>query len=349
MKVLILDGNWNLKRNYERHTELVSSRGDACSGSFGFLDSLRSVLNHNLSIDRVCTFWDGLASGVLRYDLYPAYKNNRNKSFEIESYLMTPEQIDDAERKKFSILQQKIKVKNYLEELFIRQLEVDTVEADDLIAQYCLTKQEDEEIIIFSRDKDYLQLVDDKISVLRPSSKTGEGNELITKANFKSKFGYIIENALTLRCFEGDTSDCIQGIDGVALTTILKYFPRFNDEIYTIDRFIEEAVELYTNSKKKPKALEKIIGSRKVFERNYKLMNLKEPFLTEQAIVEIEEIRECVIATPERSIYNAQKMLSSDGMISLIWQNNVDLFFRPFYALSVKEKEYAKKMLNENN
>ena len=340
MLVLIIDGNWNLKRNYMKREHMFAN-GEHCGGSFGFLESLRAVINKEFP-DRVVICWDSPLSGILRHNVFSNYKQNRDKNWDEESYLLTEEEIGYEATRKYSQLTQKIKVKNYLEELYIRQVEVELVEADDLIAKYVLMKEPDENIVIFSSDKDYYQLISKGVSVLRPSD-----NFLITYENFKETFGYIPENSLIMKCFEGDTSDCIPGVDGVAEKSILKYFPRFADEIYDIERFIKEAVELY--QKKKIKLFEKIIGCRRIIERNKRLMDLHNPFLTKEAIEEIETIRECVIVEDssftQRSIANAMKMMIKDGYNKLVWQENMEFFFRPFFRLVAKETEYSRKIL----
>lgn len=322
--------------------EMFSLKGEHCGGSFGFIDSLRSVVNYVFP-DRVIVMWDGEASGKQRKEIYPAYKGKRDKSWLHSSQHMSDNIVKYEEQKKYSILNQKIKVKNYLEELFIRQLEIDYIEADDLIAGYVQNLEEDEQVIIFSSDKDYYQLINEKVSVLRPSDK-----KLITLNNFKDIFGFCYKNSLILKCFEGDESDNINGIEGVGLKTIVKFFPKFVDEEYDIDRVISEAVELY--KEKKLKTLEKIIGSRRVFERNKKLMDLNEPFLTEESVEELEELRNCVIYTndnfTDRSITNAMKMMIKDGYSKHVFNNDMDTFFKPFYRLVTKEKEYSKKVLN---
>jgi 5'-3' exonuclease len=342
MKVLLVDGNWNLKRNFMKLSEMFSLKGEHCGGSFGFIDSLRSVVNYVFP-DRVVVMWDGEASGKLRKEIYPSYKANRDKSWLHSSQYMSDNVYKHEEQRKYSILNQKIKVKNYLEELFIRQLEVDLIEADDLIAGYVQNLDENEQVVIFSSDQDFYQLINENVSVLRPSDK-----KLITIYNFKELFGYDIKNALLLKCFEGDDSDNITGIEGIGLKTILKFFPKFVDEEYDIDRVISESVELYKT--KKLKTLEKIIGSRRIFERNKKLMNLKEPFLPEESLSEIEELKNCIIYTNDnfndRSINNAMKMMIKDGYTKLVYNNDMESFFKPFYRLVTKEKEYSKKVLN---
>ena len=340
MKILIVDGDWNLKRNFMKR-EAMFAKGEHCGGSFGFLDSLRSVIN-KVTPDRVVIMWDGMLGGKFRHDIYPHYKENRNKDWDEDSYLLTEEEMDFEAKRKYSILAQKIKVKNYLEELYIRQVEVDLIEADDLIAKYVLSKNNDDIITIFSSDKDYYQLVSENVSVLRPSD-----DKNINTANFKEIFGYIPENTLILRCFEGDVSDNIPGVDGVGMKTIIKYFPRFCDEPYDVDRFIKESVEQY--QKKPIKFFEKIIGCRRIVDRNFKLMNLHEPFLNETAIQEVEEIRDCVIVEDnsftQRSISNAMKMMLKDGYNKLVWQEDMNFFFRPFFRLVAKETEFSKKIL----
>ena len=133
----------------------------------------------------------------------------------------------------------------------------------------------------------------------------------------------------------------------------MKYFPKFKDEKYSVDRIIQEAVDIYQAPKKKVKALEKIIGSRKVFERNKILMDLRNPFVNDKAKAEIAEIRDCIIALEDesymqRSISNAMKMALRDGYNKLMWQENMELFFRPFYRLVAKEKEFTKNTIEKN-
>jgi 5'-3' exonuclease len=342
METILIDGEWNLKRNFIKRTDMFA-RGEHCGGSYGSLESIRSVVNRIMP-DRTVVFWDGLASGTLRKEMYPLYKKNRDKSFIIDDCLMNERQFEHEKNRKYSQIQQKIKVKNYLEELFIRQLELEEIEADDLIALYVKKRRPDEKITIFSSDKDFYQLIDDNVCVLRPSD-----NKIINKENFKKEFGYIIENTLFLRCFEGDTSDNIHGVNGVTLNQLSKHFPKFLDERYSLDRLLFEAQEKY--SEKKLKVFEKIIESRSVLERNRTLMNLKRPFVTEEAKREVVELANYAIVDPDnsddRSIKTAMRMIVADGYKQFIFQEDMELFFRPFYRLMMKEKEYSSNLLNE--
>src|ERR1035437_5701004 len=160
MQTLLVDGQWNLKRNYFTRRN-ITANGELCGALFGFLDSLRSAINRTLP-DRVIVFWDGFHSGKLRYNIYPPYKASRNKNWEAEKVMFEKDRMDmtDKEREGFELAKQKFKTQSYLEELFVRQIEVDFIEADDLIASYILkSKNDNERFIIFSRDGDFNQLI----------------------------------------------------------------------------------------------------------------------------------------------------------------------------------------------
>lgn len=341
MKTLILDGEWNLKRNFEVRTNLFSFSGEYCGGVYGFLETLGDVINKVLP-DRVIVVWDGDMSGKLRHDIYPLYKAD-HKSWDSETYYRTEEQLNAETRKKISCTNQKIKVKNYLEGLFIRQIEVDYIEGDDLIAQYVLTKDDTEVIIIYSRDQDYYQLVNDNVYVLRPVDKI-----LVTPKNFKKLFGYPLKNALLLKCFKGDESDKIKGVPGIGFKTILKYFPKFTEEEYTFERILDETYELY--NKKKLKTFESILGSKPIIDRNKILMDLHNPFVNEEAISEIENLRISVLAKEngfvDRSVMDVMKEVRHEGYNKWMLNSDPNLFFAPFHRIAIKEKEFTKMMLN---
>lgn len=347
-KTLLVDGEWNIRRSFKKRIELFDESGQHCGGVFGFIETLGYVINKVLP-DRVIVMWDGDMSGKLRRELYPLYKEG-HKDWEEEAYIRTAEELDSQSRLKISLANQKLQTKNFIDSLFIRQAEVEYIEGDDLIAQYVKTKDDDEQIIIYSRDKDYYQLIDENVYVLRPADSI-----VLTPKNFKPLFGYTLQNCLTLKCIEGDGGDGVPGISGVGYKTVIKYFPKFSEDEYTIDRIISEAADIYSSSKakKKPKALESIIGSRRLFERNQKLMDLKNPFVNQEAIDEIEIVKHCVLANEngqfDRSINDVIKEFMSKGYSKFIYKRDlaedINNFFMPYQRISTKEKEYTRKIL----
>ena len=109
--------------------------------------------------------------------------------------------------------------------MFIRQLEVENSEADDLIAYYCQISL-DEEKTIFSSDKDLTQLISEKVLIYSPNLKSyyrfGD--------NIKFKDCSIPHyNVMTFKILAGDTSDNIDGISLMGEKTLIKFFPEILD------------------------------------------------------------------------------------------------------------------------
>lgn len=337
MKTLLIDGEWNLKRNYFRNKKIMMDTGKD-NTVFGFIESLRAAITKVLP-DRVVIMWDGYRSGKYRYEFYKPYKASRNKVWNDDDVaIATDGQQSEEDRDKFQILKDKIQVKNYLEDLFIRQLEREYIEADDLIAYYVIKRQKDEQIIIYSRDKDYLQLIDEDISILTPDSQV-----LITHENFKELKGYCVDNTLMFKCFDGDKSDDIPGVKGVTTEGLLKLFPSMADHKYTMSQLISEANKML--EKKKLKYLEKIVESSNIVYRNATLMNLKKPFIDEASRAEVEKIISLPISIHDRNIQDATKKFIADGFTRLLYREDIGSFFAPFYRISQKEKNFNKNIL----
>lgn len=342
-KTLLVDGTWNLKRNFYKRESLLNSRGSLCGGTYGFIDSLRSVVNRTMP-DRVVVFWDGFHAGKLRYNEFPFYKKSREKDWKNEERIIASEGIGDAEdTRKFELFKQKMEVQRYLDELFVRQIEVDYVEADDLLAYYIIKKPASENAIIYSRDRDFLQLVSDSVSIITPDSM-----EVINPSNFKEKIGYTHENALLIKCFTGDDSDDIDGVQGIGEETLFKHFPLLREEKYTFQRLVDEGSliqeqRVSSKPKKKPLAkINKIMDSSNVLYRNAKLMNLKSPYINMEGINEVVTILNNSL-DEERSIEDAMQMFSSDGFMNISGSADLSVFFAPFYSLKTKELEFSRK------
>lgn len=289
--------------------------------------------------DRVVVMWDGFNAGKLRYDIYKPYKENRKKDWEkteraviTDGIGVTPE-----EKEKLEILKQKMQVRNLLDELFIRQAEIDFIEADDLIAHYVLkSENDDEQIFIYSRDRDYLQLISDKVFVISPDNAL-----ILGKKEYEEKYGNIIENELMFKCFEGDNSDCIKGIKGITRKTLLKYFPAIAKEQYTYSRLVEECYE--AKKKKKLKTYDIIINAQQDLYRNAKLMNLKKPFINDEGKKAVDIVKHGMLGD-DRDIAAGVSLLIEYGIMSFIGEQFIDVFLSPFYAIMLKEKEFTNNM-----
>ena len=120
-KTLLVDGDNLFKIGFHGVKELYND-GAHVGGVYHFINTLRRFLDEH-NHDKVVVFWDGDSNSSIRKAIYPQYKGNRRQ--------------DMNEYKYESYLQQKARVKTYLEEVFVRQVEMINNEADDLIAHYC--------------------------------------------------------------------------------------------------------------------------------------------------------------------------------------------------------------------
>jgi DNA polymerase-1 len=192
IKTLLVDGNNLLKIGFHGVKDFYHD-GKHIGGIWHFLNTIRRFIEDQ-NFDKVVVFWDGEDNSLSRKLLYPRYKENRTK--EINEYKETSFQF------------QKERVKQYLEEMFIRQINITNNEADDLIAYYCQISH-NEFKTIFSSDKDLTQLISDKVSVYSPSAKQTYKNGDKIKI-----YDYSIphENVKTYKILAGDKSDNIDGI-----------------------------------------------------------------------------------------------------------------------------------------
>ena len=340
MKVLIVDGQWNLKRNFFSQKSARSSKGELCGGIIGFLASLKQVINKVVP-DRVVVAWDGFNAGKLRWEIYPQYKSKR-KNYESETRMLQNEgmTMDPKERERFEIFKQKLVLSNILDELYIRQMEVDLIEADDLIAQYILKSENDnDEIYIYSRDGDFVQLISDKVKIINPDHLW-----ILDKKTYEEKYGTTIENELLFKCFDGDSADEITKVKGVTREKLVENFPRMATEKYTYQRLVDECNEAKKDKKKsKLKFYDTILDAKYILYRNAKLMNLKQPFLNKEAIELVDNVKYGILDNT-REITSAVSYLMKEGLIDIIGLEYIDSYLAPFYMVMAKEKEYANKM-----
>src|SRR5690606_3662721 len=111
-------------------------------------------------------------------------------------------------------------VQEYLEELYVRQLEHPIVESDDFIAYYCNNFRDTQKITIVTNDRDLCQLIGETVRIYLCDKKVYVDHE-----NYQHYFKHHRENSALIKIISGDSSDSIKGVKGVKETTLLKHFP----------------------------------------------------------------------------------------------------------------------------
>ena len=327
-KTLLVDGNNLLKVGFHGVKDFFN-KGEHVGGTWHFLNTLRKFLEEN-NYNKIVVCWDSETGSSQRRIIYPKYKLNRKQK------------IDD-EYKEQSFLNQKNRVKQYLEEMFVRQLEVEQSEADDLIAYYCQIS-EDEDKTIFSSDRDLTQLISETVTIYSPQQKkyykNGDGIKMDS-----SKIPHY--NIKTYKILTGDSSDNIDGIFYLGEKTFLKLFPEILDTELKYTDILTKAETLLLEQKGNValqnllngKTKEGIFG-KEFFTVNEKLVDLANPLISEEG-KELVKLYYSESLDPDgRGHRNLIRMMMDDGFFKFLpkgddaWVN----FLKPFLKLSRKEK-----------
>ncbi len=187
-RILIIDGLNLFLRNFAV-LNYINPQGTHVGGLSGFLRSLGSLVKQ-IKPTAVYIVFDGIGSSLNRKSLIPEYKSGRNTT-RVNANIF--ERLDDENESKADQIGRLIQ---YLQCLPVKILSMDKVEADDIIAFLSveMTKNEKTQAYIVSSDKDFLQLVDDNITVYAAMEK-----EFYTPKKVKEKYGVESYNFLTYK------------------------------------------------------------------------------------------------------------------------------------------------------
>lgn len=367
---LLVDGNSVLRQAFRDNR--VNTNGIHYGGVFQFLLQLRMIMQKK-EFDYVYVFFDAHDSGILRYEIYPPYKANRDKDYaehsnlseymkEYNAYLermrnhlykkrekpvreLTPEERTVKE----NFDRERDLLCKYFNELYIRWMIDEKTEGDDLISYYVHHKLPNEKVVIMSADEDLTQLISDSVCVYNNIKKKFYSSE-----NFIRLKGFPYQNVVLRKVFCGDKSDNIGNIDGVSETRLTELMPEILTRPVTISEVRERAkekVEERVNQKKKPlKWHENIVNgvSRTeypgdFYEINERIINLERPLLTPEAEEELSGMMHNVQDPEGRSFENLYSYMLEDGIDELSDTDRFSFFFEPYKPLVDKEVRRYKK------
>ena len=330
IKTLLIDGNNLLKIGFHGVKDFFHE-GKHVGGIWHFLNTTRRFIEEE-NFDKVVVFWDGEGSSLARKIIYPQYKENRKPGYDF---------------KEESFYEQKHRVKQYLEEMFVRQVDINNNEADDLIAYYCQIAN-DENITIFSSDKDLTQLISQNVSIYSPSKRlTYKKGDFIKLQEVEIPH----YNVKTYKIISGDKSDNIDGIYYLGEKTLVKLFPEMLDREVSFNDILTRAEVLLAEDKEN-KILQNLLSGKtksgiygnEFFEINNKIVDLSNPLITEEG-KEIVKLYYSETLDPEgRGHRNLIRMMMEDGFFKFLpkhdeaWVN----FVKPFMKLTRKEKKQFK-------
>jgi DNA polymerase-1 len=326
IKTLLVDGDNLFKIGFHGAKDVYND-GAHVGGVFHFVNILRKFLEEH-NHDKVVVFWDGDSNSSIRKSIYPQYKANRRQ--------------DMNEYKYESYLYQKSRIKQYLEEIFVRQVEMNNNEADDLIAYYCKISK-DEKIIIFSADKDLTQLISEDVTIYSPITKQYFKNGDMISLN---KVDIPHYNVLLTKIFTGDKSDNIDGIQGLGEKTLVKFFPQVQEKPCTMEEILDYARNI--QQKKPIKTLVNLLEGKtkstifgeQFYLTNKTIVDLSNPLITDDGKELVEQILTDTIDPTDRGYKNLMRMMMEDGLFKYLPKNDEAWvnFLKPFMKLTRKEK-----------
>ncbi len=265
-RVLFFDGLNTYLRAFAA-TPTMCEEGEHMGGITGFLMSVAATVRL-FKPTRVVICFDGRGGSARRRQMFPAYKGNRKSMTKLNRTYDFKTLEDEKESQKRQLLT----LIQMLDHLPVTVMAPENVEADDVIAYLAqLVEERGGEAIIVSTDKDFLQLVNEKITVYNPIKKKRYHVEGVIE-----DYGFHPSNFLMYRMVTGDNSDGIPGVEGIKEATLLKYFPELKEgDKKDVDYMLERADAIKVERKKKvPVAITTLLGSRSTLELNYALMRL---------------------------------------------------------------------------
>ena len=230
-KIFLIDAYAIIYRSYYAliRAPRINSKGLNTSAIMGFLNTLNEVMQKEKPTHIAVAFDHGK---TFRHEAFSEYKAQREA---------TPEDI------KLSIPI----IKDLLKAYNIPILQVDGYEADDIIGTVAKMAESDGmDVFMLTPDKDYAQLVTDKIHMYRP--RHGGGYENMGPKEVCAKYGIeSTSQVIDLLGLMGDSSDNYQGCPGVGEKTAVKLITEFG----SIEGLLSRTSEL------KGKMREKVEGA----------------------------------------------------------------------------------------
>ena len=271
-RVLIIDSMNMFLRNFSVINK-INSQGHHIGGLTGYLRSLGFMIKQHQP-SRVILVFEGEGNITNKNNLYSDYKGTRKiKRITNWSSFETLDEESD------SIKSQLLRLIDYLKNLPVNIAVIDKLEADDIIA-YLAPKFEHS--IIVSADQDFLQMVNENITVYSPIKK-----KYYTEIDVYDEFKCWPCNFLNKKIILGDTSDNVPKVPKIGEKKLYKLFPELSEtKQVTLDEIIQKSYDMCDD--------EPLYGNVYNFKHqlkiNEKLMDLSNPNIPEQEKVKLDKI-----------------------------------------------------------
>lgn len=267
-RILIIDSMNRFVSSFIKSPYLTNN-GEPVGGAVGFLLSLQKYVNC-IKPDVVISVFD-CGNSKRRRLINKNYKQGR-KPYNIAKKNWAVE-LNEHEQDANKLWQLRL-LFDFIDDMPIYNFCVESAEADDIIS-YIAQKFVNDDKVILSSDKDFVQLLDNKTLLYRPTQ-----NEVLNTKRAVEKYGIHPNNWVLARSLTSDDkSDNIKGVKGVGLKTVANRFSFLKEEKqYLIPDIINECRKV----EKKLKVHENILQNEEKIYQNYKISQLTCPSFSVQ-------------------------------------------------------------------
>lgn len=315
-RILVIDGTNQFIRAHCA-SPVVSDSGYHMGGLTGFLMSVGYAIK-NIKPTRIIYCFDGKGGSQKRRKLFSEYKEHRRA----RTNPMNPMMYKSMDEEDKSMQHQLFSLIKILDALPVQYMAIDNIEADDAIAYIVeYYKQKYSPVFyIMSTDKDYLQLVDDKITIWSPTKK-----KFYTKETVMEEYGVPSKNLIYARALMGDPSDGIPGIPGWGLKTIHKRLPILSSETEEIS--CDVILNYITDKQKTAKVYQVLYENFDKMKLNYELMQLQGVDISGTSKEKIRNIIDAPIPRLSKHIFI--QLLVENGLNQVI--KNPEMWLKELY------------------
>lgn len=198
----LIDGSSYIFRAYYAIRHLSTSEGVPVNAVYGFTSMMFKFLK-SYKPEYIAMVFDS-ADRTFRHKTYPLYKANRD----------TPPS---------DLIPQFSRIHEVVEAFSIPLVQLSGYEADDLMGTIAKKNEDkDIDIVLVTGDKDFCQLVSDKITLLDTMKDTVTDRSEVVK-----KFGVLPEQVTDVLALAGDQVDNIPGVRGIGEKTASKLVSEF--------------------------------------------------------------------------------------------------------------------------
>ncbi len=200
-KIVLIDGNSLANRAFYALPSLTTRDGRRTGAIYGFLTMLFRVLDTEQPDYVVCAF--DKSAPTFRHKEFDLYKAHRKAM---------PEEL----RAQMPVL------KDVLSAMGIPVVEVEGFEADDVVGTMAkMAKDRGVQAVLFTGDRDVLQLVSDKVLAVLTKKGISEVRRFDEDA-VRAEFGVNPAQLVDVKALMGDQSDNIPGVPGIGERTALR-------------------------------------------------------------------------------------------------------------------------------